>query len=110
MMVNSVGVCTRMVKLYGTAPWKPPLLHATCHTSIQRHKNQKSVSILSFTKVKLHISVGYDFLHLKKKHLIGDLYLESNIKDLLHCLNKYEVESDWVTKTNGWIQPEILDS
>ncbi|KAI8878469.1 Pkinase-domain-containing protein, partial [Backusella circina FSU 941] len=33
----------------------------------------------------------------------GDLYhLKSNMRDLLHCLNKYEVESDWVTKTNGW--------
>ncbi|KAI7892847.1 kinase-like domain-containing protein [Mucor mucedo] len=34
--------------------------------------------------------------------------LESYMEELLQCLNKYEMESDWVTKTNGWIHPEIL--
>lgn len=34
--------------------------------------------------------------------------LESYMEELLDCLNKYEMESDWVTKTNGWIHPEIL--
>ncbi|KAI8075467.1 kinase-like domain-containing protein [Gilbertella persicaria] len=39
----------------------------------------------------------------------GDLYrLESSIQSLLDCLKTYEKESDWVTKTNGWIQPEII--
>lgn len=27
------------------------------------------------------------------------------INELLDCLNKYELESDWVTKTNGWLNP-----
>ncbi|KAI9269640.1 kinase-like domain-containing protein [Helicostylum pulchrum] len=34
--------------------------------------------------------------------------LDSYMKELLDCLNKYEIESDWVTKTNGWIHPEII--
>jgi hypothetical protein len=38
---------------------------------------------------------------------IGKL-AEFNIKQLLACLNKYELEADWVTKTNGWIDPEIV--
>ncbi|KAI8647470.1 kinase-like domain-containing protein [Parasitella parasitica] len=33
--------------------------------------------------------------------------LESNIKELLQCLNDYELESDWITRSNGWIHPEI---
>lgn len=39
----------------------------------------------------------------------GDINtLEIHIQDLVDCLNKYETESDWVTKTNGWTQPEII--
>lgn len=34
--------------------------------------------------------------------------LESHIQDLVDCLNMYETESDWVTRTNGWTQPEII--
>ena len=40
---------------------------------------------------------------------IGDVYrLESSIKNLLECLERYETESDWITETNGWNQPEII--
>ncbi|KAI8354028.1 kinase-like domain-containing protein [Blakeslea trispora] len=50
--------------------------------------------------------------HRIRVHFIfsqGDVYrLESSIKCLLECLERYEIESDWITEINGWNQPEII--
>lgn len=41
----------------------------------------------------------------------GELCLfESCIKDLVDCLNKYETESDWVTRINGWNNNHIVNT
>lgn len=39
----------------------------------------------------------------------GDIYLfTASIKDLVYYLNKYENESDWVTKINGWSNNHLI--
>jgi hypothetical protein len=39
----------------------------------------------------------------------GDIYLfNTAIKDLVYYLNKYENESDWVTKINGWTSNHFI--
>ncbi|KAI7907208.1 kinase-like domain-containing protein [Cokeromyces recurvatus] len=52
----------------------------------------KKIKITTTTKIRIKFVLNQ-----------GD-EIKSNIKDLLECLNRYESESYWLTKTNGWIK------
>ncbi|KAG2202309.1 hypothetical protein INT47_010757 [Mucor saturninus] len=70
-------------------------------------KNERPLSFLChMTKMMNSVQpkIRINFIQVGQ---VGD-NLESYMEELLQCLNKYEMESDWVTKTNGWIHPEIL--
>ncbi|CAO0797763.1 unnamed protein product [Mucor circinelloides] len=71
--------------------------------SMKNKPNSSCSFICHMTKIKATSKIR---IHFTVHH--GDSNkLEANIKDLLQRLNEYELESDWITRSNGWIHPEI---
>ncbi|KAF1803553.1 kinase-like domain-containing protein [Mucor lusitanicus] len=71
--------------------------------SMKNKPNSPCSFICHMTKIKATSTIRVHFII----HHGDSNKLESNIKDLLQCLNEYELESDWITRSNGWIHPEI---